>query len=117
MYELQTKQMPLDDNGEADLTWTAGLPNITEPYTRKFSIALERKNRTYNVANLDAVVLGELTNGSNFVTQGPDVVNFVLRDPQGAKSTTKLTVGKTTTKTTTVNIKPCLAHILVLKMK
>ena len=100
VYELQTKQMPLDDNGEADLTWTAGLPNITEPYTRKFSIALERKNRTYNVANLDAVVLGELTNGSNFVTQGPDVVNFVLRDPQGAKSTTKLTVGKTTTKTT-----------------
>ena len=100
VYELQTKQMPLDDNGEADLTWTAGLPNITDPYTRKFSIALERKNRTYNVANLDAVVLGELTNGSNFVTQGPDVVNFVLRDPQGAKSTTKLTVGTTTTNTT-----------------
>ena len=100
VYELQTKQMPLDDNGEADLTWTAGLPNITDPYTRKFSIALERKNRTYNVDNLDAVVLGELTNGSNFVTQGPDIVNFVLRDPQGAKSTTKLTVGTTTTNTT-----------------
>ena len=98
-YELTTQQVPLDDEGKAKLTWTAGLPNITEPFTRKFSIALERKERTYNVADFDAIVIGQLTNGNNFVTKGPDVVNFVLRDPQGAKSTTKLTKGETHTKT------------------
>ena len=98
-YELTTQQVPLDDEGKAKLTWTAGLPNITEPFTRKFRIALERKERTYNVADFDAIVIGQLTNGNNFVTKGPDVVDFVLRDPQGAKSTTKLTKGETHTKT------------------
>ena len=100
IYDVQSQQIPLDDNGEAELTWMAGAPNIVVPYTRKFNVLMEHKDRTYNVANLDAIVLGQLTNGNNFVTQGPDQVDFVLRDPQGAKSTTKLTTGTTITKTT-----------------
>ena len=99
VYDVQQQQIPLDDNGEAELTWMAGPPNITAPYTRKFNVLMEHKDRTYNVANIDAVVLGQLTNGNNFVTQGPDVVDFVLRDPQGANSTTKLTTGTSVTKT------------------
>ena len=100
IYDLKAKDMPLGGDGHLTYQWGVGLPNITEPYTRHFAITMTRKNRVYAPVDLDAVVLGQLSYGSNFVTKGPDHVNFVLRDPQGAKSTTKLKIGKITTKTT-----------------
>ena len=100
VYELKAKDTPLGGDGHLTYRWGVGLPNITEPYTRHFSITMNRKNRVYAPVDLDAVVLGQLSYGSNFVTKGPDKVEFVLRDPQGAKSVTKLKTGKITTKTT-----------------
>ena len=100
IYELKANKAQLGADGHLLYQWGVGLPNIVQPYTRHFSITMDRKNRTYVPVDMDAVVLGQLSYGSNFVTKGPDKVDFVLRDPQGAKSTTKLKTGKTTTKTT-----------------
>jgi len=100
IYELQSNDTQLGNDAHLIYSWMVGLPNIVQPHTRNFSITMTRNGRTYVPTNQDAVVLGQLSYGSNFVTKGPDHVDFVLRDPQGAKSTTKLKTGKITTKTT-----------------
>ncbi|MBR6998023.1 MAG: hypothetical protein IKI19_04380, partial [Prevotella sp.] len=97
VYELKTNKLDMDYNGEGILRWKVGKPNISSPYTRHFGISLQKDGRTHNVGGVDAIVLGALPVGSNFVTKGPDEVKFVLRDPPGAKSKTTLTKGKVTT--------------------
>ena len=104
VYQLKTNKLDMDYNGEGILQWKVGKPNISSPYTRHFGISLQKDGRTYNVAGIDAIVLGALPVGSNFVTKGPDEVKFVLRDPPGAKSKTTLTTGTVTT-TTKMNTK------------
>lgn len=90
IYDIETNKVTLDANGRVTYKWGVGMPNIISPYSRNFSILLVRKDRTYEPFSLNAVVLGDLPEGDNFVTQGPDLVQFVLRDPPGAKSTTTL---------------------------
>ena len=99
VVDVQDIEMVLDNDGCGQLNWQVGYPNITIPYTRHFSVSMERNNRTYVLCNMDAIVLGALTNGDNFVTKGPDVVQFVLRDPPGAKSKTTLKKGQVVSKT------------------
>ena len=99
IHELKDNLLDLDVNGESELVWTVGKPNITSPFTRSLTVSMERKNRTYVVANLNAVVLGSLPIGNNFITKGPDKALFVLRDPPGAKSYTTLKKGVVTTRT------------------
>ena len=94
IYGLKRTQLRLDKDGRNGITFTTGAPNVTAPYTRHFSMSFERNKRTYAGQSFDGIVLGELTNGDNFVTQGPDHVDMVLRDPPGAK-------GKVTWKTGT----------------
>ena len=94
IYGLKRTQLRLDKNGRNTITFTTGAPNVTAPYTRRFSMTFERNKRNYAGQSLDGIVLGELTNGDNFVTAGPDHVDMVLRDPPGAK-------GKVTWKTGT----------------
>ena len=99
IYELKRNTLELDRHGEAELPWTAGYPNIVSPYTRRFAVTLQRNGRTYLPASLDAIVLGILTTGNNFVTKGPETVNFILRDPYGAHSKTTLKRGHVNTIT------------------
>lgn len=99
VVDVQDIEMELNSDGCGQLSWQVGYPNITSPYTRHFSVSMERNNRTYVLCNMDAIVLGALTNGDNFVTKGPDVVQFVLRDPPGAKSRTTLKKGQVVSKT------------------
>ena len=94
--ELKRTQLRLDEDGRNTITFTTGAPNVTAPYTRRFSMTFERNNRTYSGQQFDGIVLGELTNGDNFITEGPDHVDMVLRDPPGAK-------GKVTWKSGTSN--------------
>ena len=96
IYELKSNDVQLEADGHLIYQWGVGLPNIVNPYTRHFSINLVRKGRTYDPFELDAVVLGSITNGNNFVTKGPDNVDFVLRDPPGSKSKTTLKLGRIT---------------------
>ena len=98
VYQMQHEPVTLDKNGRARVQWTVGYPNIVSPFTRQFYINLTRDDRTYTPFRMDAVVLGQLNTGNNFVTQGPDNVQFILRDPYGAHSKTTLKTGKVYTK-------------------
>ena len=100
IYMLKTNQLRLDEDGYNEVSFTTGPPNVTAPYTRQFSLTYERNGRTYVGPAVNGIVLGELTNGNNFITEGPDHVDMVLRDPPGAKS--KAT-WKTGTSNTTLN--------------
>jgi hypothetical protein len=97
IYKKIHDKVVLDKDGHATLRWTVGAPNIVSPFTRQFNITLKRDDRTYESFRMDAIVLGTLTTGNNFVTQGPDKVMFILRDPYGAHS--KTTLKKGTVKT------------------
>ena len=90
VYDLESNTVTLDANGKVSYKWGVGLPNIISPFSRNVSIILERNDRTYVPFSLNAIVLGDLPEGNNFVTRGPDLVQFVLRDPPGAKSSTTL---------------------------
>ncbi len=98
VVKLKRTQLRLDRDGTNTITFTTGAPNVTYPYTRHFSMTYERNNRTYSGQQLDAIVLGELTNGDNFVTAGPDHVDMVLRDPPGANSKVTWKTGSSNTK-------------------
>ena len=94
--QLQSNQLQLDSLGRATYKWKAGFPNIASPYTRTIAISYEIDNKTYlwnNGKALYGIVLGALPTGNNFVTQGPDMIDMVLRDPPGTKSKAEWTSG------------------------
>lgn len=98
IYDVKSDQLMLDTRGKNEFTFTTGLPNIVKPYTRQLSMNMERNGRTYTYNGVNAIVLGSLTTGNNFVTLGPDKVAMVLRDPPGANSKTTWSTGTTKTK-------------------
>ena len=100
VYELQSNQMLLDSLGMAEYTWKAGFPNISVPYTRTISITYNIDDRTYqwNGNGLTGVILGDLPTGNNFVTSGPDMLQMILRDPPGSKSSAEWSSGTVTTE-------------------
>ena len=95
--DIVNDKLELNDNGQADYVFRVGFPNIQEPYTRGLSISYDNNgtemswngNGTFQV-----IVLGGLPTGNNFVTQGPDEVLMVLRDPPGTNSSTTWSKGK-----------------------
>lgn len=99
IYQMKNHVLTLDTKGSARLPWSVGLPNIAPPYTRQFNITLKRDDRTYEPFRMSTIVLGALTTGNNFVTNGPDKVQFILRDPYGAHSKTTLKKGSVSTVT------------------
>ncbi len=78
----------LGDGGEVNYQFAAGTPNLASPYTLGLDIKLLIGNSTYQWGDeaLQCYVLGALPTGSNFVTKGPDFVDFILRDPPGSNS-------------------------------
>ncbi len=97
----------LDEDGKAQYEWTAGLPNITAPYTLSLAATFVQNDRTYtwngiNATNsLAGVVTGALPSGTNFVTKGPDQVTMILRDPAGSASQAYWEAGNTVISTVT----------------
>ena len=102
VYDLKMNQLVLDADGCYTFKWHTGAPNVVSPYTRHLGMILERQGRTYSPVNFNAIVTGSLPLGNNFVTNGPDQVLMVLRDPPGAKSRTVWTTGSTKTKVKSV---------------
>ncbi len=103
VVELQSNQMQLDDEGKGTYTWSAGLPNISEPYTRtiNMSFVIDGNTSDWSGNGLKGIILGEMPTGSNFVTAGPDQLLMILRDPPGSESSAEWTTGSSTTKSTT----------------
>lgn len=102
VYDLKKNQLVLDSLGRSTIQFATGAPNVVSPYTRHVSVTLVRQNRTYSPVSLDAIVVGSLPLGNNFVTNGPDNVLMVLRDPPGAKSKTVWKRGSVTSHVTSV---------------
>ena len=102
VYDLKKNQLVLDSLGRSTIQFDAGAPNVVSPYTRHVSVTLVRQNRTYSPVSLDAIVVGSLPLGNNFVTNGPDNVLMVLRDPPGTKSKTVWKRGSVTSHVTSV---------------
>lgn len=89
----------LDSVGEANYMFIAGEPNITATegdsthrYQKSISIQFTNTEGTerydWDMNKLAwGVVLGEhASGGTNFITEGPTQILFVLRDPPGSKS-------------------------------
>lgn len=94
----------LGEDGRAQYTFTCGLPNIQSPYTRGLRVSYEVNDQQIDWdgnGRFAAVVLGALPTGNNFVTNGPDKVLMVLRDPPGSLSSTTYAKGTSIASTTT----------------
>ena len=101
VLELEENQLALDEKGEATYTWKAGSANITAPYSRNLSMTYEVGGQVnywkFNGEDfMPGVILGSLPTGSNFVTQGPDKLLMILRDPPGSGSNAEWTSGTVT---------------------
>ena len=107
VVDLQPNQCTLDENGEAIYKWKPGYANITPPYTRTLSITYEIGGKVnawkYDGKEfMEGIILGSLPTGSNFVTQGPDQLVMVLRDPPGSNSNAEWTSGSVTATEETI---------------
>ncbi|MEP1095870.1 MAG: LamG-like jellyroll fold domain-containing protein [Cyclobacteriaceae bacterium] len=96
-----------NENGYFSYTFTAGIPSLTvngsESYTKNFEVNAQVGNTsvTWRDGNIfRAYVLGSRPlEGTDFVTYGPDQVDFVLRDPPGTHSYAFLEQGSSYSRT------------------
>lgn len=100
VVELKENTIELDSEGKYSYEWKAGLPNISDDYSRAIQFYYEIDGKTYKWKEngLKAIILGTLPTGNNFVTQGPDLVDMILRDPPGSNSSASWIKGSTTSK-------------------
>ncbi len=106
VVELKSNQLLLDENGKAVYNWSAGLPNVSSPYTRTISITYDINGRVYpwkEGNGKEGIILGNLPTGNNFVTSGPDKLSMILRDPPGSGSSAEWSTGTATSITRTKN--------------
>ena len=115
VYEMEDNTFELDSLGLGEYEFTVGYPNIQEPYTRGLTITYNNngaeqdwEGNAYegNPNPFAAYILGALPTGNNFVTQGPDEIAMVLRDPPGTGSSATWSKGstKSVTKGRTVDV-------------
>ena len=103
-----------DDKGEAEWTFQVNNPEMTsalrsaamdmtynESSTSTSTTTINWKGGFDGNGNTKAIVVGAKTMGSDFVTNGPDKVLFVLRDPPGSNSYAYLEKGISVTTTST----------------
>lgn len=104
-----------DQDGDTTYVFKAASPEFNndasfadQSFTKSLQVTVKTKGNNpvyWPVASdvsavQNAYVLGAVpVEGSSFVTQGPDVVDFILRDPPGDGSSSMLERGSTVTKT------------------
>lgn len=86
IYRLKENEMILDKNGKGTISWRAGFPNVTSPFTRSINVSGEFNGKVISAPTITGIIVGSLPKGNNFVTQGPDRIVTVLRDPPAAAS-------------------------------
>ncbi len=103
--ELEEGQLYLDSLGQAEYTFVVGFPNLTAPYTYGLNIKynIDGKEYLWNDKPLEAIILGNIASGNQFVTGGPDVVTMILRDPPGSHSSSYFEEGTKSVESQAVN--------------
>ena len=103
--QMVNNTLVLDSVGHATYMWKAGLPNITAPYKRTISMSYDINDRAYmwdpagDGTNMqEGIILGFLPTGNNFVTEGPTLLQMILRDPPGTASCAQWTTGTVKSK-------------------
>jgi hypothetical protein len=103
-------KIKLDSLGRATYIALIAAPNITynqinpsQSYNKNFNFRVVFEDGTpekiWNITDRNAYVLGAKSDGNNFVTRGPHVIDFVLHDPPGSNSYAWMEKGTTITKT------------------
>jgi hypothetical protein len=98
------RELNLNKSGEANYSFLADFPKIADPYTKKMNVTLKTKAINVQVPTLEAYILGGCPTGNNFVTKGPDEVDFILRDPPGSGSSATLEKGFTSYLSTSSSV-------------
>ncbi len=96
IIESGASQLTLDSMGMAKYKFKATFPNITGDHLLGMNIVYtyEEKEKGWSEnGKFKGIVLGGFSSGKNFVTGGPIVVSYVLRDPPGSESTATLSQG------------------------
>ncbi len=101
---LQDKslELELDEKGEAKYSFLADFPDIANPYTKNLNITFKAGATIVQWPSgnpYEAYILGGKPTGNNFVTTGPSIVDYILRDPPGSASSATLQKGYVTTQT------------------
>ena len=120
VVELEDNKLTLDSLGQAEYSFRVGFPNIQSPYTRGLSISYtisgETPTRWYDTCtddvkplfnssgSFEAIALGSLPTGNDFVTKAPDELLMVLRDPPGSNSFATFGSGTTVSKENTLHV-------------
>ncbi len=104
-------------NGVGTYSFVCGSPNIADNtitpslgYTKDIQVVVVpdgassvpwQPNATITPSNgnFHAIVVGKRITGTGISTQGPEQLDFILRDPPGSGSSSKWTSGSTVTKT------------------
>ena len=104
--------LPLNSD-KVSYTFNAGFPKVSEDLTNEMLISLvvgtdiitwDAYPDDNNKTNFEAIILGSKpVEGSDFFSAGPDVVDFVLRDPPGDGSYSYFEEGTTLEKETIIS--------------
>lgn len=94
---VNEKGIALDTMKVGNPELTSGIRSVTAKtvYGSDESTSLEWKD------GFNAAIVGAISTGNNFVTQGPDDIMFVLRDPPGSRSYSYLEKGTTISRSST----------------
>lgn len=99
------EEVVTDENGRAEWSFQVNDPELTSGLQSvSMTMTYDGSDKPIDWdGKFDAIVIGSITNGNNFVTEGPDQLMFVLRDPPGSNSYSYLEKGVTVSRTSTYN--------------
>jgi len=96
--QAKTNEYQFNQEGVFDYRFKAGFPNLVAPYTLGLKIEVDYKDKKSawdGNTSFKAIVLGDILTGTDFITSGPDLISFVLRDPPGSNSYSYMEKGTT----------------------
>ena len=97
VYQAINVQITPDETGTVNYEFCGGFPFLGEGYLRNMSIGVVVNGRTTmwkapdsHTDALDMILLGNLPTGTNFITEGTDKVDYIIRRPPGSTSSATL---------------------------
>lgn len=100
-YETPNINIVPDSTGAMYYEFEGGWPYLGEGHIRNMNIGVKVNGRTtmWQAPNseteaLDLILLGAMPTGTNFMTAGPDKVDYILRRPPGSTSVATLETTK-----------------------